>query len=326
MSLKRNINFENNSISKKSKPDIDIHILSQSGSSNIFGSYLLCTVIKNGLDPFLTSILQKYFTKSTDGSTFRESFIFVLTSIIGDGDVIDDFLSKFNTKYIITKENEDLSKYIGKRVVFSGDNLDSTHYKSVNPTENFVYNSYETQDQLTESHGFCQIFAIYNAIKDLLPSHIKILLYPYNFTLNSYNALLFCKFILKNTNPKTLQKSLSLIYSQYNNYDLKKNQIINIQIIINIIDLYTEIDIFPTIIDAGLGSEMYYDSNDLVSRYISSRNSSLSSPSMECLQKYSQEDYDDYKKNCIISQNSTYPSSCLSRFFSKLIKLKNSHL
>jgi hypothetical protein len=48
MSLKRNRNDENKPIVKKLKSDIDIEILKQSGSSNIFGSYLLCTVIKNG--------------------------------------------------------------------------------------------------------------------------------------------------------------------------------------------------------------------------------------------------------------------------------------
>jgi hypothetical protein len=141
----------------------------------------------------------------------------VLTSIIGNGNVIKNFLSKFNSNYVMTTDDADLTKYIGKRIVFSGDKLEATHYKSVNPTENFIYDSYKTQDQIEESHGFCQTFAIYNSVKDLLPLSDKILITPYNFTQNSYNTLLFCKYILSNTDPKILQHSLSVVYKKYKN-------------------------------------------------------------------------------------------------------------
>jgi hypothetical protein len=270
---------------KKLKSSVDIEILKNREFDNEFGANLLCKLIDIGLTERLTTVLEKFFTYPSENATYRESFIYVLTSIIGDENVINDFLKQFGGKYLMTENVKKLKQLVGKCVVVSGEDVDSTHYRSFNPTQKKIYNSYVDNHQLRESHGFCQVFAIINAVKHIVTKYTMI---PWDFTGNSYKALLFTLFIIDNVNPSILQKSIDVLYKTPKEYDITRNNKLTIDKIKNIIVLFKEIDIFPLIIDSSSSIEMFYDdisAKQILQKYEKSNNRYKIPVSVSCLRR-----------------------------------------
>ena len=225
--------------------------------SDKLGKYILNILNNTGFDQTLTKILQKYFEPSVDGSTYRESFISVVVSIIGDYDVLQEFLKEYNGEYQIVTCLENIPTTSKDFCVYSEEG--DTHYRTC--INGISYDSYDYGHQLPYTNGFCQTFSIIKSIKnkellnDMEPSH---------YVNNSLNALKFIPFILQKPSlKKSLQRSLNNIYKEHNAYDLKNTSKLTLTVIKKIIGMFKRIDIYPGLLssacDIGISDNVIND-------------------------------------------------------------------
>jgi hypothetical protein len=213
--------------------------------------YLMC--IFNGLNINLTKKLQEYFNPSNDGSTYRESFITLLVTLIGDGNLLNIYLDQFNGMYETTDNNSDEMpeecKYKDVCLWSGVTGQHGTHYYSCFPKNpNDVYDAYEKYHQWPYSHYFCQIFSLYNIVNHKLPPNMRNQMIEYDYVNNAFKALKFMSYILHlDYLEDSFNKSLRIMYKEQNNpYDLKNYM--DLSEIRYIIKMFNRIDMFPTIL------------------------------------------------------------------------------
>lgn len=238
--------------------DSDFQIMQKYQNSSM-GKYILKEIKNNGgFNPTLTDLLKKYFNQSVDGSTYRESFISVLVSIIGCFDVLNGFLSKYGGEYQIVTDTRDIPKYDGNFCVYSGDSI--THYIS-HTQEGGVYDPYDLNHQIPYSDGFCQTFSVYNVVgKCLTEKQQKYNMIPYDYVNNSFKAFRFISVILNDNRLKNmLNTSINEVYEKYVDYDLNPKPRLTLTSIKKILRLFNKVDIYTLILfsaeDIGMSDE-----------------------------------------------------------------------
>jgi hypothetical protein len=235
---------------KSEEQDEDYKMLHTYYNNSLFGDYVLRKINdNNGLGSKLTEVLKKYFNSSSDGSTYRESFITFLVSVIGTFDVLNEFLSIYGGEYQIVPNMRYGFLYKTKFCVYSGEG--DTHYNSCTPTGG-VYDPYDYNHQIPYTHGFCQTFSVYNTIKDNVGKEYE--MKEYDYVNNSYKALQFISFILDTKSKvfrKILTNSINEVYKEKNNYDLKSSSKLTLFKIKKIIEMYSKIDIYPGILSSA---------------------------------------------------------------------------
>lgn len=227
--------------------DVDfVKIYTPEYEKSDLGKYIL-NEIKNdgGFNINLTNELKKFFNCSSDGSTFRESFISVLVSIIGDDRVLNDFLKVYGGEYQIVSDIDKVPTYSSDFCVYSGNG--NTHY--VSHSKNGVYEPYD-HHQIPYTNGLCQTFSVYNNIKDFLPKDYGNMK-QYDYATNTFKALKFTHFILSQGYLKNpLNESIKAVYKENQNYDLKIKPKLTITSIKKIINKFNKIDVYPLILSA----------------------------------------------------------------------------
>jgi hypothetical protein len=255
---------------------LDVEKFMETSEDNPFGIYLMCQLKQQGFkNPDLDTILDILFKNADDGSTKRESFVSVLVTIISDKKLLNTFLSQYRGMYSPMKDlpsGSDMTKMNIDRVVMSGlGETSSTHYKSINKETLHEYDSYVENYQIDSSHGFCQVFAIINAIYPVLSTDIQksVIMNDYDYVLNSYKAMKFSSEIL--TTDYIQDKIIDRI--KYINKNKKKFDLIskiNIDDVVKICRLFKLNDIIPTIIYGSTSAAIDYDiSKNMLLQYSS---------------------------------------------------------
>jgi hypothetical protein len=248
---------------KPCEEDEDYVNLRTKHENSSLGDYMLQKIENIGFSNNLTEILKKYINESSDGSTYRESFISILVSIIGTSDVLNEFLSIYGGEYQIVSDTTKVPKYETKFCVYSGDG--DTHYISCTPKDG-VYDPYDYNHQIPYTNGFCQTFAVLHTIKEYVGKEYE--MKPYDYVTNSYKALKFISFILNTKSLKSkLNMSINEIYKEKDNYDLKSKPKLTLSMIQKIIQMFSKVDIYPGVLfsaeEIGVSDEIINNFKDV---------------------------------------------------------------
>lgn len=228
--------------------DVDFKkICTSNHKKSYIGNYILNKIKKDGcFNIELTNELRRFFNSSSDGSTFRESFISVIVSIIGDYEVLNNFVKTYGGEYQIVSDIDKVPLYSSNFCIYSGNGY--THYNS--HSKNGVYEPYDNH-QIPYTNGFCQVFSVYNNIEDVLSNYYGNMK-QYDYANNALKALKFVDFILKQPHlTEFLNNSIREIYKESKKYDLKIKPKLTIKSIRKIINKFNKIDIYPLILSAA---------------------------------------------------------------------------